>query len=315
MHNRRLECFLITAEEMNFSRAAQRLYISQQALSDSIQKLEQEYGINLFERKPRLRLTVAGEHMLFYARQVSDAERDLENILADISNKTVGLIIIGISQLRARVLIPGIMRKYHALYPNVRFILKNTNSIQMTNFLLNRDIDIYIGIGSSATPSVIYEELARERQFCILNKKIAEACLSSEQIQYLEKCRQYGISLQEFAGMAEFSYVLPSAENRIRKNIDHFFYENKIHPNVLFESSSNNLIALLSQQGEAVGIISEIGVPDGWKNDTDLFCLPITNEVLNSSTGIAYLRERKLPQFERDFISIARQEICARYNY
>lgn len=124
-----------------------------------------------------------------------------------------------------------------------------------------------------------------------------------------------GISLQEFAGMAEFSYVLPSAENRIRKNIDHFFYENKIHPNVLFESSSNNLIALLSQQGEAVGIISEIGVPDGWKNDTDLFCLPITNEVLNSSTGIAYLRERKLPQFERDFISIARQEICARYNY
>lgn len=314
MHNRRLECFLITAEEMNFSRAAQRLYISQQALSDSIQKLEQEYNVLLFERKPRLRLTAAGEHMLFYARQVSDAEKDLENILADISNKTVGQIVIGISQLRARVLMPSIMRTYHALYPNVRFILKNANSIQMTHLLLNRDIDLYIGVGYSTLPSITYEELAKERQVCIFNKKIAEAYLSSEQIQSLKECRQHGISLRKFAGMAEFPYVLPSAENRIRKNIDHFFYENKIHPNVLFESNSNNLIALLSRQGEAVGIISEIGVPDPWKDETDFFCLPITNEVLDSSTGFAYLSECKMPQFERDFVRIAKEEIRKRYH-
>ena len=56
-----LQYFLVTAEEMNFSRAAQRLFISQQSLSGSIQRLEKQYGVQLFERKPVLRLTEAGE--------------------------------------------------------------------------------------------------------------------------------------------------------------------------------------------------------------------------------------------------------------
>ena len=54
MNLKSIEYFLITVEEMNFTRAAGRLYISQQALSSHISRLEEEYGIRLFERKPAL---------------------------------------------------------------------------------------------------------------------------------------------------------------------------------------------------------------------------------------------------------------------
>ena len=57
MNLKSIEYFLITVEEMNFTRAAGRLYISQQALSSHISRLEEEYGIRLFERRPALSLT------------------------------------------------------------------------------------------------------------------------------------------------------------------------------------------------------------------------------------------------------------------
>ena len=57
---RGLRYYLVAAEEMNFRRAAEKLYITQQTLSVHIQKLEKQYGVQLFERKPKLMLTPAG---------------------------------------------------------------------------------------------------------------------------------------------------------------------------------------------------------------------------------------------------------------
>ena len=53
--------FLLVAEEMNIGRAARRAFVTQQCVSDHIRRLEQEYEVALFERKPSLHLTKAGE--------------------------------------------------------------------------------------------------------------------------------------------------------------------------------------------------------------------------------------------------------------
>lgn len=64
MNLKSIEYFLITVEEMNITKAAERLYITQQALSSHIQRLEDEYGVTLFERRPTFRLTRAGQEMV-----------------------------------------------------------------------------------------------------------------------------------------------------------------------------------------------------------------------------------------------------------
>ena len=84
MNLKSIEYFLITVEEMNFTRAAGRLYISQQALSSHISRLEEEYGIRLFERKPALSLTPEGEEMYFYGSRILEAERKLRAAFSDI---------------------------------------------------------------------------------------------------------------------------------------------------------------------------------------------------------------------------------------
>ena len=77
MNLKSIEYFLITVEEMNFTRAAGRLYISQQALSSHISRLEEEYGIRLFERRPALSPHAGGgEEMYFYGSRILEAERE-----------------------------------------------------------------------------------------------------------------------------------------------------------------------------------------------------------------------------------------------
>lgn len=55
------QMFLCAVEEMNFTKAAKRAYVTQQCLSDHIRRLEESYGVKLFHRTPKLALTQAGE--------------------------------------------------------------------------------------------------------------------------------------------------------------------------------------------------------------------------------------------------------------
>ena len=101
MNLRSLHYFLIAAEEMNFTKAAERLFISQQALSSHIKRLEDEYGVRLFERRPALHLTLEGEEMQFYARQILADEMRMRTVFSDIRESCRGKLKIGISRLRA----------------------------------------------------------------------------------------------------------------------------------------------------------------------------------------------------------------------
>ena len=77
--------FLIAAEEMSFTNAAKRLYMTQQGLSAHIRRLEDHYHVRLFERRPVLKLTPEGESMVFYARQILDSERLMTSQFADLT--------------------------------------------------------------------------------------------------------------------------------------------------------------------------------------------------------------------------------------
>ena len=103
MNIRSIEYFLITAEEMNFTRAAERLYISQQALSSHIKRLEEEYHVQLFARKPSLHLTLEGEQMVFYGKQILDSDKKMLAAFSDISTNCRGTLKVGISRLRSKV--------------------------------------------------------------------------------------------------------------------------------------------------------------------------------------------------------------------
>ena len=91
------------SKDLNMTRTAQRLYISQQTLSNHIHRLEQHYGCPLLYRKPTLSLTCAGEFVLSFAQVVRKEERNLEDYRkakmgipkTELEGKTLGLVGLG----------------------------------------------------------------------------------------------------------------------------------------------------------------------------------------------------------------------------
>ena len=88
--------FTELAKELHVTNTSQRLYISQQNLTQHIQRLEQHYGVLLFVRKPKLALTYAGEQLLIAANKILAEETELINRLSNISKTGAGRLRVGI---------------------------------------------------------------------------------------------------------------------------------------------------------------------------------------------------------------------------
>ena len=96
MNFRNLRYFLQAAQEKNISRAARTLYISQQSLSEHINKLEDELGVTLFERGQELKLTYAGERLYARAERICSLEQEIILETGEISGSRRGRLRLGI---------------------------------------------------------------------------------------------------------------------------------------------------------------------------------------------------------------------------
>ena len=139
-----LKYFLIVAEELNITRAAQRLFISQQSLSEHIAKLESEYGVKLFERTPRLRLTYAGSCMRQAAEQAIDMENQLIAQMLDISQQERGHLSVGMPPAHGRAIAADLFSAYHEKYPKVDLHLVIDNSARLAKAILGGMLDLAI---------------------------------------------------------------------------------------------------------------------------------------------------------------------------
>ncbi|MFZ5880598.1 MAG: LysR substrate-binding domain-containing protein [Chloroflexota bacterium] len=126
-----LRVFLAAAEEKNFSQAARRLNLSQSAVSQNIQALEQTYGVELFLRRGRsVALSEAGESILPLARDVLRSARLLDDSLQNVhSHEVGGELLIGCSTSAGKYLMPALLSmfqlEYPAVHPRVRIMSRD----------------------------------------------------------------------------------------------------------------------------------------------------------------------------------------------
>lgn len=142
MELRHLRYFIAVAEELNFTRAAERLQIAQPPLSQQIQALELELGVQLFDRKKRpLHITLAGQAFLEEARlilsQLDQAIRKTQRI----HQGELGYLTIGFATSVANSVLPDILRIYQKQYPEVKLILREEKSIFQVQELRARRVD------------------------------------------------------------------------------------------------------------------------------------------------------------------------------
>jgi DNA-binding transcriptional LysR family regulator len=116
-----LNVFLVAAETLNFTRAGQRLHMTQPSVSQHVQALEAYFDMPLFARNGRnLELTEAGLALLPLARQAVALSQRVDETMESLKGETYGHLMVGCSTTPGKYILPQILARFHSYYPHVR---------------------------------------------------------------------------------------------------------------------------------------------------------------------------------------------------
>ena len=163
------ELFLLLADELNFSRAAKKAFISQQCLSAHIKKLEDKYGTKLFLRKPSVKLTPSGLMVRDTLLSIKQTETGLKERLSELEKGRSGIIRAGINSTRASIIIPEIFSGFHTVYPDVKLEFTTDETSRLTEALEKGLLDCVLGVNGVYSQNLISEELSKENLYFMVS--------------------------------------------------------------------------------------------------------------------------------------------------
>jgi DNA-binding transcriptional LysR family regulator len=166
---RHLRYFAAVAEELNFSRAAERLHMAQPPLSAAIRQLERELGVDLFTRTSReVKLTDAGRAFLDGARRtLAEADRAVEDAKRAAAGE-LGRLRIGYSWSTRFETLPALGKAFRTSHPGVELLAQEMWNAQMAPAFANGSIDLAISLCPEIASELELATIRRERLVALL---------------------------------------------------------------------------------------------------------------------------------------------------
>ena len=246
MDFKELEYVITIAQERNISKAAERLFISQPVLSRFLQKLEDELGISLFERKKRQDIpTYAGELYLDMAKEILNRKEKFEQEISRVKKSQAGAIRVGITPGRGRTLLPKVLPDFHRNFPNFELNIFEEDVSTLERYLHDGTIDIAFFTTVKKIPESYggfrYEVLSKEEIVLCTSKNNAFSILAQEKPD-----RRYPwIDLKKLENEC---FILLKENMRLGQLAKEILRENRMHPETMALNSIDTALALVGQQ-------------------------------------------------------------------
>lgn len=174
MVKERYDWFLALVQEGSFTRAAERLFVTQQTLSARLAALEADFGCKLMERTSPLRLTRAGEEFRIFAEQESAQMVELQRRLGDIAAGTGGVIRVSVAHTRGRYVLPKAMRVFAKAHPNVEVRVFEVSNDAAVDMLYAGEADVAIARFPESRPGLTTVDLYDESVVLVVPKPLLE---------------------------------------------------------------------------------------------------------------------------------------------
>lgn len=315
MNFQNMEYFLTAAETGSITHAAEKLGISQQALSNNIARLEAELGCRLFDRRQRLELTYAGRICRDSAERIMDLYKQTSAKLQDISTNDRGELRIGISYTRGQAILPLILPSFIEKYPLVELSVLEGSTRELEEQLEHGSIDVMIGFAPFTVSCARFEELMKERLYLVFPKDLLKGYFGGDDAVE-QVLREFGKDhdIRRFAGLP---FVLLKEGDRIRTITDRAFSEADCHPEVRFETKNTQTAVALAAEGVGVTVCPELylksnyiasGLGDSYIRQRVDVC-PMFDEKDSDVIAIGYNEERYLSRIASDFIGMCLERL------
>jgi DNA-binding transcriptional LysR family regulator len=286
--------FVEIAKQGSFSRAGQKVYRSQPAVSAQVRQLEQEYGQKLFDRVGKsVRLTVAGETLLEYAGKLLTLRNESLRAVADQSATPHGTLAIGANEATCLYVLPDIFAEYSRRNPGVQISIYRNFSHKVIEKVESGVVDVGIVTLPVKAPSLKVLPIFRDRLVLMVSPSNPLASLKSVTT----------------AQIAEQSVIFPKT-GFMRQVFDKQFRPYRSSMRVVMELPSVGMIKQFVAAGLGVSIISGRFARDEARAGL-VKLIPISDMEVWRELGLVYRRDRTLPRSASVFIALVRQGVGA----
>lgn len=200
MNFQTMDYFIALAEERSFTKAAERLNVTQQTLSAHIASVERDLGVRLVVRRVPLELTYAGEQFLGYARRFKAEHDHMIHEFKDISDDERGLLRVGVTSTRGHIIMPHAIADFQRLHPGIEVDLNEGENEALVSLICDGRLDVMVGTVMGRVPRLEVSELYREEVVLVASNGLLESRLGDKVEQSVEHVERTG-DLSPLAGL------------------------------------------------------------------------------------------------------------------
>ena len=310
---RKYRYFLVFAEELSISRAADRLFITRQCLSKYLNNLEKEYGTMLFERAPVITLTPAGEAYLEMLREIELLEKNYESKLATLSSATKGTLRFGTTEGRYRILIPSLLSEFKKEYPDVIVDAQYNTTTHLLEQLKENNLDLAL-MNKRDVDEKRYDTitLLHEDLHLVISDNLLKQFFPDE----YPACKQTfknGVSLKQFV---DVPFILSKIGFNSRNVLEKQLQTEGIRLKCVLEITQTDLHFMLAAKDYAACFTWTMYIPMIQRENLDptlsaLNVFPAKGLQNSNEVVLAFPKSKIFPPYAKAFIKLIKKQSVA----
>lgn len=283
-----LESFFEVARHASFSRAAEKRFRTQPAISSQIRGLEEEVGAKLFDRSGgKVSLTAAGKAFLKYVEETLDARKAMLVAIAEMERVPRGEIIVGANEGTCLHILPEVFASFKKQYPDVSVSIKRSDYAKILESVIDNSVDF----------GVVSLPVTDNRLTVVLIHR-DELVLITPPYHALGKVKS--ISL---ADVARFPLVVPKT-GHTRDAIEQLFHERRLKANFTMELDSSELLKRFVAADVGIGFIARSHVEEDVRAKA-LSAVALADVQVRRDLALVFRKDKALSRAALAFIDIA----------
>lgn len=283
-----LEIFLEVARLSSFSRAAEKRFRTQPAISSQIRGLEEEVGARLLDRSGgRVSLTAAGKLFFKYAEETIEHRKTILTEIAETERVPRGEIVVGANEGTCLHILPEVFAQFKRDYPNVSVSIKRSDYAKILESVIENAVDF--GVVSLPVNDNRLEAQMIHRDHLVVITAPAHALASKKTTSVAE--------------VANYPLVLPKL-GHTRDALDELFYDHHVKPNIAMELDSSELLKRFVAAGVGVGFIARSNIEEDIRAKA-LAAITLADVQIRRDLALVFRKDKSLSRAARAFMDIA----------
>jgi DNA-binding transcriptional LysR family regulator len=286
-----LEIFLEVARLSSFSRAAEKRFRTQPAISSQIRALEEEVGARLFDRSGgRVSLTASGKLFFTYAEETVERRKTILTEIAETERVPRGEIVVGANEGTCLHILPGVFAQFKRDYPNVAVNIKRSDYARILDSILENIVDFGVVSLPVNDNRLEAQMIHRDELVVITSPKHPLAAKKSAAV----------------SEVATYPLVLPKL-GHTRDALDALFYDHHLKPQVAMELDSSELLKRFVAADVGVGFIPRSNIEQDLRAKA-LVAITLADVQIRRDLALVFRKDKSLSRAAKAFMEIAVKE-------